>query len=137
MIVGKTLGANALAAVGSTSIIIYFVLCFYPGFTNGLGICLGQRFGAKDRDGMKKSIAASVVLCLGITVVITLVCCMFSWEILDMMKTPEDIRAQAYEYMFVVLLGTGATVFYNMISTFCVRLATAGRRFIFWCFLLF
>lgn len=116
VIVGKTLGANALAAVGSTSIIIYFVLCFIQGFTNGLGICLGQRFGAKDRDGMKKSIAASVVLCLGITVVITLVCCMFSWEILDMMKTPEDIRAQAYEYMFVVLLGTGATVFYNMIS---------------------
>ena len=41
VIVGKTLGAGALAAVGSTSIIVYFVLCFIQGFTNGFGICLG------------------------------------------------------------------------------------------------
>lgn len=116
VIVGKTLGAQALAAVGSTSIIIYFVLCFIQGFTNGLGICLGQRFGAKDKKGMRTSIAVSGVLCLGVTIVITLVCCMFSQEILYMMKTPEDISEQAYKYMFVVLLGTGATVFYNMIS---------------------
>lgn len=46
VIVGKTLGANALAAVGSTSIIIYFVLCFIQGFTNGFGIRLGQYFCA-------------------------------------------------------------------------------------------
>ena len=54
VIVGKTLGANALAAVGSTSIIVYFVLCFITGFTNGFGICLGQRFGAKDVNGEKE-----------------------------------------------------------------------------------
>ena len=42
MIVGKTLGAESLAAVGSTSIIIYFVFCFINGFTGGFGICLGS-----------------------------------------------------------------------------------------------
>ena len=42
MIVGKTLGAQSLAAVGSTSIIIYFVFCFINGFTGGFGICLGN-----------------------------------------------------------------------------------------------
>ena len=41
VIVGKTLGADSLAAVGSTSIIIYFVFCFINGFTGGFGICLG------------------------------------------------------------------------------------------------
>ena len=46
VIVGRTLGAQALAAVRSTTIIIYFVLCFIQGFTGGFGICLGQRFGA-------------------------------------------------------------------------------------------
>lgn len=40
IIVGKTLGSEALAAVGSTSIIIYFVFCFVNGFTSGFGICL-------------------------------------------------------------------------------------------------
>ena len=40
MIVGRTLGSNALAAVGSTTIIIYLVLCFIQGITSGFGICL-------------------------------------------------------------------------------------------------
>ena len=116
MIVGKTLGAQALAAVGSTSIIVYFVLCFIQGFTNGFGICLGQRCGAKDEKGMKKSIAVSLVLSLIFTVVVTVLCCGLSHPVLRIMQTPEDIYNDAYAYMFVVLLGTGATVFYNMIS---------------------
>ena len=64
MIVGKTLGAQSLAAVGSTSIIIYFVFCFINGFTGGFGICLGQRCGAKDEVGMRKSVAVSTLLAL-------------------------------------------------------------------------
>lgn len=62
VIVGRTLGADALAAVGATSMIVYFVLCFIQGFTNGFGICLGQRFGAKDTVGMRRSVAASTLL---------------------------------------------------------------------------
>ena len=116
VIVGKTLGAQALAAVGSTSIIVYFVLCFIQGFTNGFGICLGQRCGAKDEKGMKKSIAVSLVLSLIFTAVVTVLCCGLSHPVLRIMQTPEDIYNDAYAYMFVVLLGTGATVFYNMIS---------------------
>ena len=116
VIVGKTLGASSLAAVGSTSIIIYFVFCFINGFTGGFGICLGQRCGAKDEKGMRKSIAASAVLSIAFTVVLTLVCCLLSHQILRWMQIPGDISGEAYDYMFVVLLGTGATVFYNMIS---------------------
>lgn len=82
VIVGKTLGANALAAVGSTSIIVYFVLCFITGFTNGFGICLGQRFGAKDVNGMKKSIAVSTILCIVFTIVLTVLCAALSHQIL-------------------------------------------------------
>ena len=116
VIVGKTLGANSLAAVGATSIIIYFVFCFINGFTGGFGICLGQRCGAKDETGMRKSIAASTLLSIGFTILLTLVCCLLSRQILRWMHIPEDIFQEAYEYMFVVLLGTGSTVFYNMIS---------------------
>ena len=58
VIVGKTLGSDALAAVGATSIIIYLVLCFIQGITGGFGICLGQRCGAGDEAGMRRSIAA-------------------------------------------------------------------------------
>lgn len=116
VIVGKTLGAQSLAAVGSTSIIIYFVFCFINGFTGGFGICLGQSCGAKDEKGMRKSVAVSTILSIAFTIVLTLICCLAASEILHLMQIPEDIEVEAYDYMFVVLLGTGATVFYNMIS---------------------
>ena len=116
VIVGKTLGAQSLAAVGSTSIIIYFVFCFINGFTGGFGICLGQRCGAKDEQGMKKSVAASTVLSVVFTVILTVICGVFAREILVLMQIPADIEEEAYAYMIVVLLGTGATVFYNMVS---------------------
>ena len=116
VIVGKTLGAQSFAAVGSTSIIIYFVFCFISGFTAGFGICLGQRCGAKDEEGMRKSVAVSTMLSIAFTIVLTLLCCLLAREILYLMQIPKDIEKEAYDYMFVVLLGTGATVFYNMIS---------------------
>lgn len=72
VIVGKTLGADSLAAVGSTSIIIYFVLCFINGFTGGFGICLGQRCGARDERGMRKSIAVSMILSIAFAVVLNI-----------------------------------------------------------------
>lgn len=116
VIVGKTLGAQSLAAVGATSVIIYFVLCFINGFTGGFGICLGQRCGAKDEKGMRKSVAASTILSIAFTILLTAICFLSSHQILYMMQIPSDIYEEAYEYMIVVLLGTGATVFYNMVS---------------------
>ena len=116
IIVGKTLGADALAAVGATSIIIYLVLCFIQGVTGGFGICLGQRCGAKDETCMRRSIAVSAVWSVLFTILLTAVCCLLAHPILHWMQTPDQIYGMAYDYMFTVLLGTGATVFYNMIS---------------------
>ena len=116
MIVGRTLGSNALAAVGSTTIIIYLVLCFIQGITSGFGICLGQRCGAGDEKAMRQSIAVSFILSAIFTVLITAVCCLLAHPILHWMQTPDSIYDMAYDYMFAVLLGTGATIFYNLIS---------------------
>ncbi len=116
VIVGKTLGTNALAAVGSTSIIIYFVFCFINGLTGGFGICLGQRCGAKDETGMRKSITSATVLSIAFSILLTAVCCLLSHQLISLMQIPQDIAKEAYDYMFVVLLGTGATIFYNTIS---------------------
>lgn len=116
VIVGKTLGANSLAAVGSSSIISYFVLCFVQGFTGGFGICLGQNCGAQDESGMRRSAAASWALSLFFAVVLTPVLCLLTRPMLIYMKTPADIFRDAYDYLFIILLGTGATIFYNIIS---------------------
>lgn len=116
IIVGKTLDVGALAAVGATGNIIYFVFCFVNGFTGGSGICLGQCCGAKDEAGMRRSVAVAVILNAACAVLLTVPCCVFARDVLRWMKIPEDIAGEAYGYMFVVLLGTGATVFYNLVS---------------------
>lgn len=116
IIVGKTLGSEALAAVGATSTTIYFVLCFIQGVTGGFGICLGHRFGMCDKPGMRRSVAAGTVLSAALAVILTLICCVLSHPILYWMQTPANIYDMSYDYMFAVLLGTSATVFYNTIS---------------------
>lgn len=116
VIVGRTLGANALAAVGSTGTVIYFVLCFIQGFTGGLGICLGNRCGAGDTTGVRRSAAISWMLSLAVSVLLTTAGCLLVPQILTWMKTPQELWQDAHAYLFVVLLGTGATVFYNIIS---------------------
>ena len=131
VIVGRTLGADALAAVGATSIIVYLVLCFIQGITSGFGICLGHRFGAKDERGMRRSIAVSVLLCLLFTIVITALCGLLAHPILRWMSTPESIYDMAYDYMIVVLLGSGATIFYNMISNILRALGDSRTPLVF------
>lgn len=131
VIVGRTLGADALAAVGSTGIIIYLVLCFIQGVTSGFGICLGHKCGAGDENGMRRSVAASAILCVVFTVIITVICCALSGQILRWMKTPDRIYGMAYDYMFAVLLGTGATVFYNMISNIIRALGDSRTPLVF------
>lgn len=131
VIVGRTLGSDALAAVGSTGIIIYLVLCFIQGITSGFGICLGHKCGAREEEGMRRSVAASAVLCVVFTIVITALCCLLSHQILRWMQTPEKIYELSYDYMFAVLLGTGATVFYNMISNILRALGDSRTPLIF------
>ena len=116
VIVGKTLGADSLAAVGATSIIILFCLLLYQWLYRWIRYLPWPTVWCKGRKGMRKSVAVSTLLSIIFTIVLTLICCLLAHQILRWMQIPEDISGEAYNYMFVVLLGTGATVFYNMIS---------------------
>ena len=116
IIVGRMLGADALAAVGSTSIVVYLALCFIQGVSGGFGICLGQRFGAGDEAAMRRSAAVSWLLTALFSVVLTVAGCLLAHPILGWMRTPAGIERDAYAYLFIILAGTGATFFYNTIS---------------------
>lgn len=116
IIVGQTIGENSLAAVGATTVFIYFILCFVQGLTNGFSIILARAVGAKDSEGARRNIAASVYISIFFAVLITLVTCVFTPEIITLMKVPAEIRKEAAEYMFIVLAGTGATILYNLVS---------------------
>lgn len=116
IIVGKALGASALASVGATATIVYFELCFIQGFTGGFGILLGQAFGERSKRRMEESVSASWILSIFFTVLLTVLLCLLVHPILAMLNTPADIYDRAYDYLFIVFLGSGATIFYNMIS---------------------
>lgn len=116
IIVGRTMGADALAAVGSTTVVIYLILCFIQGVTGGYGIVTAQNFGAKNEKGVKESIGASIIQTAVFSLVITVISCLLTDIILKKMNTPQEIYQLSYDYMFVVFAGTGATFFYNLFS---------------------
>ena len=71
LIVGRFLGVAALAAVGSTGPLMFLMLGFVIGFSTGLSIYTGQRFGARDEAGVRRSAAACAVLSLLASIVLT------------------------------------------------------------------
>ena len=116
LIVGQTIGEGALAAVGATSVFVYFILCFITGMTGGFSIILAHDIGSRETENAKRNIVASVYISAAVTVVITAITCLFSRQIIHLMRIPEAISEDAYTYMVIVLAGTGATVLYNLIS---------------------
>lgn len=73
IIVGRCVGNDALAAVGSTGALSFLILGFAIGITGGFSVIASQRFGAQDEEGVKRSAAASTQLCVLITVLLTAV----------------------------------------------------------------
>ena len=109
MIVGKLLGASALAAVGSTGSINFFVIGFCMGLCGGFAIPVAQKFGAGDYKGMRKFVANAGYLAAVFAVVMTAAVGVLCMDILRWMNTPEDIIQGAYDYIFVIFLGIPVT----------------------------
>ena len=131
IIVGRTLGANALAAVGSTGIISYFVLCFIQGITGGFGICIGQHCGAHDEIALRRSAALSWVLTAAYILLVTPLACLLTDPLLQLLNTPADIFHDSHTYLLIILLGTGATAYYNLISNMLRALGDSRTPLIF------
>lgn len=115
-IVGRTIGVNALAAVGCTGSISFLILGFAMGATGGLGIITAQRFGAKDERGVRRSVAAGVWISLMITIVLTAISVPFARQILELMQTPAELIEDAYKYIVIILAGIFASMLFNLLS---------------------
>ena len=122
LIVGRTLGVNALAAVGCTGSITFFVLGFTMGFTSGLSIITSQRFGADDMEGVKRSFATSLMLCTALTIILTIGAFFYTRPILELLQTPEEIIDDAYSYLIVIFGGIAASIFFNFLSNMMLAL---------------
>ena len=91
IIVGRYVGADALAAVGSTGTIMFLTVGFSQGITAGFSVLTAQRFGAKDTEGVKISVANGILLSLIFTVIISSLSLLGMRPLLKLMNTPDNI----------------------------------------------
>lgn len=116
IIVGRWLGVNSLAAVGSTGSINFMVIGFCVGVCSGFAIPVAQKFGAGDYTALRKFVANSVWISAVFAAVMTAVVCALCMNILRWMNTPSDIIEEAYEYIIVIFFGIPVIFLYNLLS---------------------
>ena len=117
ILVGRILGVNAFAAVGSTGALNFLILGFALGICSGFAIPIAQSFGAGDHEAVRARAGQLVWLGLLFSALITLATYFWTDDILRLIRTPAEIYDDAYRYIFVVFLGAGATILNNLSSS--------------------
>ncbi len=117
VIVGRTLGTNALAAVGAISPIFFFLTFVLVGMTNGFAVVTGQRFGAQDETGVRRSVTISTILSTIFTLAFTLSLTFFMDKFLYWMNVPKEIYKDAYSYIMIVVAGLLVVTLYNLLAS--------------------
>ena len=114
IVVGNYVGTEALAAVGSTTMIVNLFVFFFNGFSIGAGVVIGRYFGSRDMDTLHKAIetvmAATFILCLLFTVVSVVMV----HPMLRLMSTPADVFDSASLYLRIYFIGISGLLIYNI-----------------------
>lgn len=130
MIVGKGLGDDPLAAVGNMSSLTFFIIGFSLGLTNGFSVSIAQAYGAKNTEGLRKSVAASIMLSAVITVILTAVSMIFLRPVLEILQTSEIIMADSLLYGYIIFGGLVTTIAYNLCASILRALGDSKTPFI-------
>ncbi|MBO5879514.1 MAG: MATE family efflux transporter [Clostridia bacterium] len=104
---------DALAAIGSTSIVSTCIINFALGFSAGSGVIVAQHFGAKDNERLSKSIHTAVALALFAGLTVSLFGFSISRPILVLMETKPELLETAILYLRIICLGIPASILYN------------------------
>ena len=116
VIVGRGVGVEALAALGTSDWLSFTAMGGITGIAQGFSVLIAQYFGAKDEKGMKKAIAMSVWTGAGITLLFMALFLGNLTRLLQLLRVPDNIWEDAYHYLFILLVGLVATAFYNISS---------------------
>ncbi len=117
IIVGRFVGVDALAAVGATGSVTFLILGFTQGLTTGFTVMTAQRYGAGDREGMRKSIGSAAILSVIVTIVMTIVSMAGMDGLLKLMNTPENIFDMTKQYIMIICTGICCNVLYNLLAS--------------------
>lgn len=116
LIVGRFLGVDALAAVGSTGALNFLIIGFCMGICNGFALPLAHKFGAGDYRGLRAFMMNAIYLAVVFAAVMTVVTVVFCRPILKLMQTPENIIGGAYSYIVIIFIGIPVTYLYNLVA---------------------
>ncbi len=116
IVVGKYIGDNALASVGSAAPLLNMLLVLFIGISAGANIMVSQYFGAGDRRALSHTIGnciTATAICCGVLI---LVAVPLIRPVLIMLNTPESILDGCFDYLFISLVGIAGMAYYNILS---------------------
>lgn len=116
IIVGRYVGDNALAAVGSAGPILNLLLVLFVGIAVGAGIMVSQYFGAKEREDLSGTIGSCVTLTAISSLFIMAVGPMVSKPLLELLGTPDSILGWCESYLNIIFIGIAGLAYYNILS---------------------
>jgi putative MATE family efflux protein len=131
IIVGKYIGANALAAVGATGSVQFMFFSLCNGMAAGIGIVISQYLGAKDEEYVKRSIANSIYVMLAAALLMSLLGFFLSRPVLQLLGTPDNIIDSSDLFFKTISIGLFAVAGYNCISSILRSLGDSTTPLIF------
>ena len=114
IIVGRFVGTEALAAVGTTGPLVNMINGFFIGLGSGATVILSQFYGAGNRQGIRNALHTGMALSLLLGLLITVLGCGFGPWVLEKMNTPERCLPMASLYIRIYFSGAVASMVYNM-----------------------
>ena len=116
IVVGKYVGDNALAAVGSASPILNLLLALVVGISTGAGIVISQNFGAQNRQKLSEAIGNCITLAAIASVITMVIGTVIARPLLELLDTPASIIDWCADYLIIYFLGAAGFTFYNILS---------------------
>ena len=130
IVVGKYVGDNALAAVGSASPMLNLLLVLFVGISMGASIMVSQYFGSRDRENLSRTIGSTITLTAAASVLLMVFGSAVIRPVLHMLNTPDSIIDWCASYLFILLMGIGGVAYYNIL---CGVLRGLGIPCRLWC----
>lgn len=116
IIVGRYVGDNALAAVGSASPVLNLLLVLFVGISVGAGIMVSQYFGARDRERLSHTIGICISLTAIASVIIMIIGPIVTRPLLHLLNTPKSIIDWCEDYLIIYFVGIAGFSYYNIFA---------------------
>ena len=116
IVIGKYVGDNALAAVGSAMPVLHLLLVLFVAVATGASIMVSQYFGAKDREKLSRSIGVCITLTAIVSTIIMIISPFVIRPMLVMINTPESIIDWCEDYLLILMIGNWGFSYFNILS---------------------